>query len=272
MIAKLGVLAGGGDLPATVVQACRKSGREVFVLAFEGQTDPETLIGVEHSWSRLGAGEASLKALKESGVEELVLAGPIKRPSLSALRPDLRTARFFAKLGARAFGDDGMLSAVISLLEEEGFRVLGVDQILSHLVAQAKCYGRVGPDDLAMSDIRRGFAVAKALGAQDVGQAVVVQQGVVLALEAIEGTDALLRRCVDLRGEGPGGVLVKARKPGQESRVDLPTIGRRTVEGATAAGLRGIAVEAGCALVMDEAGVVEAADASGLFVIGLAPP
>jgi hypothetical protein len=128
------------------------------------------------------------------------------------------------------------------------------------------------PDAQAEDDIALGFRVVRALGALDIGQAAVVQQGLVLGLEAIEGTDALIARCAALRREGPGGVLVKAPKPGQERRADLPTIGRRTVEAAAAAGLRGIAVEAGASLVIDHAAVAVAADRAGLFVVGVAPP
>jgi DUF1009 family protein len=270
MAPKLGILAGSGDLPARVARVCQEAGREVFVLAFEGQTDPETVRGMDHVWSRLGAGATSLEALKAQGVAELVMAGPVKRPSLAALRPDLRTARFLAEAGARAFGDDGLLSAIIADLEREGFRVLGIDQILSELLAEAGCYGTVEPDAAARRDIERGLAVARALGEQDVGQAVVVQQGVVLGVEALEGTDALLARCAGLKVEGAGGVLVKVKKPNQERRADLPTIGWRTVERAAQAGLSGIAVEAGGTLVLDRDRVARTADAAGLFVVGLA--
>lgn len=267
---KLGIIAGAGVLPAKLVKVCREDGREVFVLAFEGQTDPATVAGVDHVWTRLGAGAGGLQALKAAAVEELVMAGPIKRPSLAALRPDLRTARFLAEAGVRAFGDDGLLSAIIDHLEQEGFRVLGVDQILGELLAEARCYGAHRPDAAARSDIRRGVEVAKSLGALDVGQAVVVQQGVVLGVEAIEGTDALLARAAELRLDAPGGVLVKVKKPKQERRADLPTIGWRTVEGAAGAGLAGIAVEAGGTLLVERERAVRDADAAGLFMIGLA--
>jgi DUF1009 family protein len=161
------------------------------------------------------------------------------------------------------------LSGIIRTLEAEGFTVLGVDELLKDLVAKAGTYGKVNPDEQSRRDIERGVAVARRLGEQDVGQAVVVQQGLVLAVEAIEGTDALLARAGELRREGPGGVLVKVKKPQQEERADLPSIGPRTVAGAQAAGLSGIAIEAGGGLVIDRARVVEAADAAGLFLIGL---
>ncbi len=270
MAGKLGIVAGGGDLPARLIEVCRERSRDVFVVALEGHTDPGTVKDVEHIWVRLGAASAALEPLRAAGVEELVMAGPVTRPSLSELRPNLRVARFFAKVGKRALGDDGLLRAVIGTLEEEGFRVLGVDEILGDLIAEAKTYGRHEPDAQAWRDIEQGIEVAKAIGAQDVGQAAVVQQGIVLGLEAVEGTDALLARCGEVRRDGPGGVLVKMMKPGQEHRADLPTIGTRTVTAAAAAGLRGIAVEAGGTLIVDAAKVAAAADEAGLFVIGIA--
>ena len=199
------------------------------------------------------------------------MAGPVRRPSLTELRPDLTTARFLARVGARALGDDGLLRAVIGLLEDEGFRVVGVHEILGDILAHEGTWGRHTPDAVAWRDIERGLRVATALGREDVGQAVVVQQGIVLGVEGIEGTDRLLARCGDLRRPGEGGVLVKIRKPAQDQRADLPTVGTRTVAGAKAAGLRGIAVEAGSTLVMDYDALVAEADAAGLFLHGLPP-
>ncbi len=270
MADKLGILAGSGELPARLVEACRLKGREAFVLAFEGHSDPESVAGVAHAWIRLGAAASAIEILKDVGVGELVMAGALARPSLAELRPNLRTAQWLARMGAKGLGDDGLLRAIVRTLEDEGFRVIGVDEILEHLVAEAKAYGRLIPDEEARADVEKGISVARALGSADVGQGVVVQQGIVLAVEAAEGTDALLQRAAGLRHEGPGGVLVKVRKPGQEDRVDLPTIGLRTVEGASAAGLRGIAVEAGGALVIDGDAVGATADAMGLFVVGVA--
>jgi DUF1009 family protein len=269
---RLGIVAGGGALPGRIAAACRASGRPHFVLALEGQADEAALGGAPDAWIRLGAAGRGIELLREAGVEELVLAGAVRRPSLAALRPDRRTALFLARVGRAAFGDDGLLRAVVKTLEEEGFRVVGPNDILRDLTAGEGAYGAHAPDAEAWADIERGIAVARALGALDVGQAAVVQQGVVLGVEAIEGTDALIARAAALRREGRGGVLVKVKKPGQETRVDLPVIGVRTVEGAAAAGLVGIAVEAGAALVVDREAVVAAADRAGLFVVGIKGP
>jgi DUF1009 family protein len=257
-------------LPQLLVEACRDQDRAVFVLAFEGFTADETTRDVEHAWVRLGAVGAALKKLRAASVDDLVLAGPIRRPSLADLRPDARALKFYARAGVKMMGDDGLLrSAIQALEEEEGFRVIGVDDVISGLTAELGCLGTHEPDETARRDIARGVDVLKALGAADIGQAVVVQDGIVLGVEAVEGTDALLDRCASLRREGPGGVLVKLCKPGQEKRADLPTIGPNTVSGAHKAGLRGIAVEAGVTLIMAREHVIKAADASELFLIGL---
>ena len=269
MAAKLGILAGSGELPLRVIDACRAAGRPVFVLGFSGAADPERFREVPHATIRLGAAAEGLRILRENGVEELVMAGPVRRPSLASLMPDWRAAKFFARIGLRALGDDGLLSAIIKELEIEGFRVVGVDSVLGGLIAPKGPIGRIEPDQQAKLDIARGLDVVRALGALDVGQAAVVQQGIVLGVEAVDGTDALIARACELRREGPGGVLVKLVKPGQERRADLPTIGIRTVEACARAGLRGIAVEAGASLIVDRAAVAAAADAAGLFVIGV---
>jgi DUF1009 family protein len=272
MAAKLGIIAGGGELPARLVEVCRANGRAVFVLAFEGQTDPATVAGVDHAWVRLGQVRPFLEALHGAGVEELVLIGPVKRPGLNQFGFDLRSAQFMAKVAAQGLGDDGLLSAVIRVLEDEGFTVIGADQVLVDLLAPLGPIGVGRPDAQAESDILRGLEVLRALGAVDLGQAVVVQQGIVLGVEADEGTDLLLARCAALAREGLGGVLVKIRKAGQERRVDLPTLGVETVAGAVRAGLRGIAVEADGSLIVDRTAVTAAADAAGIFLCGVEAP
>lgn len=269
----LGIIAGNGALPRRLVESCRAAGRPVFVLAFEGEADQTTVAGVPHAWCRLGAAATALDLLHANAVTELVLAGGIRRPSLSALRPDWRAAKFFARVGYRALGDDGLLSAVVKELEREGFRVIGAEELLASddLLGEG-ALGHCRPSAQACADIERGLRLARAIGALDIGQAVVVQQGLVLGVEAAEGTDGLLRRCAELRREGPGGVLVKAAKPGQEQRVDRPTIGPQTVILAAAAGLQGIAAEAGMTLVVDRAEIIRAADRAGLFVVGVVAP
>ncbi|HTV89872.1 MAG TPA: UDP-2,3-diacylglucosamine diphosphatase LpxI [Stellaceae bacterium] len=265
----LGIIAGGGSLPRRLIARCRDEGRAVFVLALEGAAEAPTVAGVPHAWCRIGAAAAGLDMLRAQGVSELVLAGGINRPTLAMLRPDWRAAKFLARVGYRALGDDGLLSAIVKELEREGFCVTGADRLLGDAELPEGALGAVMPDADAAADIGRGLRLARAIGALDIGQAVVVQQGLVLGVEAIEGTDGLLRRSAGLRRAGPGGVLVKVAKPAQESRADRPTIGPQTVALAAECGLVGVAAEAGATLLLDRAEVVRRADAAGIFVVGV---
>ncbi len=274
MAGKLAVLAGGGPLPAEVVGAARAAGREVFVLAFEGETDPTVVEDVPHQWVALGAVGGALRALHAAEAEDVVMIGPVRRPSLATMKLDWRGLQVLTRLGlglglGAGFGDDRLFKAIVGELEGEGFRVIGADEVVDQLLAPEALLTQAAPDPAAARDIAHGIEVAMRLGELDVGQAVVVQQGLVLGVEAVEGTDQLLARCASLRRDGPGGVLVKLKKPKQERRADLPTIGPGTVRAAAAAGLAGIAVHAGNCLIIERACVVEAADRVGLFVIGV---
>ena len=267
---KLGILAGGGQLPVSIIEQCRADGRDCFIVAFKGQTPEATVEGTPHAWVRLGAGGAAVRRLREAHVQDLVMAGSIRRPSLAALRPDAWGLRFFLRSGTALLGDNALLSALAKALEEEGFRIVGADSLVPDLLAAPGVWGRVQPDEDARRDMAVALAAARRIGVADRGQAAVARGGQVIGLEGREGTDALLVRRVAPLARGRAGVLVKAKKPDQERRVDLPTIGISTVEHAARAGLAGIAVEAGSSFVLDRAGVVKAADAAGLFVMGIA--
>ncbi|MSO70788.1 MAG: LpxI family protein [Alphaproteobacteria bacterium] len=272
MHSKLGIVAGGGSLPGKILDACRATGREAFILALENHAEPALVANAPHAWVRLGAIGTALQILRDNGVAELVIAGKVGRPSLADLRPDGRALRFLAS-GLLSGGDDALVKAVIRELEhKEGFRVIGAQDLLAGEIASLGRIGTHAPDTMAESDIARGVAVARAMGAVDLAQSVVVQQGIVLGVEAVEGTDALLERTGALRRGGPGGVLVKLPKPNQELRVDMPVIGIRTIERAASAGLRGVAVAAGATLILQRDAVIAAADQAGLFLIGLATP
>ncbi len=266
---KLGIVAGQGRLAAHLINACKATGRSFFVLALDGHADGAALGDVPQGWIRLGDGGKGIELLHGAKIEELVFAGGVRRPSLKELRPDKRAAKFLAKLGRAWIGDNSVLSAVVREMEGEGFRVIAPETLLEEFVAREGSYGALTPDAAAREDIERGVAVARALGSLDVGQAVIVQQRVVLGVEGAEGTDALIARCGPLHRDGPGGVLVKICKSGQERRVDLPAIGPATVDGAAKSGLRGIAVEAGGALMFEPDELARAADAAGVFVIAI---
>ena len=238
-------------------------------MAFEGATDQETVSQVEHCWARLGAVGRIIGWLREHEAEELVLAGRMARPSWSTVRPDWRGLKMLPKILSGSQGDDAVLTLAIGELEAEGFRVVGVHDVLPGALAESGAMGLIQPDATALTDIARGVEVARALGAADVGQAVIVQQGVVLGVEAAEGTDALIKRCAGLRRDGSGGVLVKCAKPAQDSRADLPSIGPETVRGAVETGLRGIAVSAGASLILERAETLVQADRNALFVYGI---
>jgi len=268
----LGILAGGGALPGRVAAAATAAGRTVFLVGLEGFAEAAVLAPYPHAYVRLGAAGRVLQLLRQHNCRDLVIVGPVKRPSLFDLRPDAEGARILARIGRAAFaGDDGLLAALVQVLADEGFRVLGAHEILTEVLAPAGLLTRTAPDAEAMSDLARGIAVLQALGAADVGQACVVQQGIVLAVEAVEGTDAMLARCAGLARPGPGGLLVKLAKPGQDRRADLPTIGPHTVRAAAAAGLRGIAFEARGTMLTDRPAMIEAAEERGLFLLGVEP-
>jgi DUF1009 family protein len=265
----LGIIAGGGYLPRQLIDSCLREGRAVFVVAVEGETDPATVEGIPHAWLRLGAMGEALAQFRNAGAQELVLAGKINRPSLSSLRPDAAGAKLLARLGLSLFGGDATIfKTIVAFLEEQGFRVVGIDDLLRDLVAPEGPLGKILPDKQSQKDIETGARVVKAIGALDIGQAVIVKSGLVLGVEAAEGTDALIERCATLKGEGKGGVLVKARKPMQEKRVDLPTIGLQTLDLVHKAGFAGIAVEANHSIVVGRREVIRTADTMGLFVIG----
>lgn len=268
---RLGIVAGGGTLPKRLIDACRASARPFFVVALEGQADPGALANVPHAWVRLGAAGDAIAHLRSEGCTELVFAGSVRRPSLANLRPDGWTAWFLARTGAFVLGDDGLLAALVRTLErEEGFRVVGAETVLPELLARAGAYGRLAPSAEDETDVAQAVAAALDLGARDLGQAAVARDGYVIALEHTDGTDAMLARLAeDPAPRPPRGVLAKVRKPGQEARVDLPAVGPETVRLAARAGLRGIVIEAGGALVADAAELARAADEAGLFVAGV---
>jgi DUF1009 family protein len=266
----LGIIAGGGPLPGQVAEAALAGGRAVFITALEGFAEPGVVAPYPHRFFRLGAVGAIRAALIEQNCRDIVMIGPVKRPSLLALRPDAEGAKLVARIGRAAFaGDDGLLAAIIRTLNDDGFRVLGAHDILADVLGPEGLLTQTGPDAAAMADVKRGLAVLAMLGAADIGQACVVQQGIVLAVEAVEGTDAMLSRIPAVARPGPGGVLVKCAKPGQDRRADLPTLGVATIRNAAAAGLRGIAFEAGGTILADRTAMIAAADEAGLFLTGV---
>lgn len=269
---KLGIIAGGGSLPQLLINYCLDNKREFFVLAIEGNADKAIFNPfIPHKWIRIGQAGTGFKLLHEQNVEEVVMIGTIKRPTLADLVPDLRTTAFFAKIGLKSLGDDGILRALVKEIEAEKMRVVGIHEVLPDLLVKDGVLTKAKPDKQAQADIKRGVEVALELGRLDVGQSVIVQQGLVLGVEGIEGTDELIKRCATYKRKGEGGVLVKLRKPQQDMRIDLPTIGVKTIEQLHLAGMRGIAVHSGNALIVDEPKVVALANKYGIFIKGITP-
>ncbi|HOO82522.1 MAG TPA: UDP-2,3-diacylglucosamine diphosphatase LpxI [Alphaproteobacteria bacterium] len=268
-LSRIGIIAGGGALPRMLIAACQDRGIEPFIVAFEGQTDPETPDGLDHIWVHLGATRKVIRTLRKSGIRDLVMLGSIRRPSLSELKPDFKTVEFFAKEGWKSLGDDSLLRALRRFLEGEGFTLHGAQEFIPELLAPEGVIGRIKPHAAQRRDIARGIEVLKALSRQDVGQAAVVQNGHVLGIEGAEGTDGLIRRCGDLKRKGHGAVLVKLCKDTQDQDLDLPTIGPHTVDNIIQSGFSGLAVHAGKSFISQIDDVREKADSAGVFVIGI---
>jgi DUF1009 family protein len=274
---KLGLIAGGGGLPVEIAQHCERSGRPLFVIRLKGFAGQGL---AEYAGAEVGLAEIGkcLKALKRAGCRSICLAGQVSRPDFTSLAPDLRGLMLLPKVIAAATkGDDALLRLLIGEFEKEGFAVEGAHEVMDDLSLQAGPLGARTPTDDELADAMKALEVARAIGRLDVGQAAVVSSGLVLAVEAQEGTDALLARVADLpahlkgRAGAGAGVLAKAPKPIQETRVDLPTIGLATVQAVARAGLAGIVGEAGHLLVLDREAVIELADELGVFILGVEP-
>lgn len=275
----LAVVAGGGRLPLEVARAVAATGRPVilFRIAEEADTPPDD--GLESHTFGYGEIGRFLATLERRGVRRIAFAGTIaRRPDLSSLAADLGTLRRLPRiLKAIVGGDDTVIRKVLALFEAEGYEVVGLADAAPALLAPQGPIGALAATAADRADIATGTRLLAATASFDVGQAVVVAAGRVLAVEAAEGTDAMLARCASLRAagraraKGPAGVLVKLPKDGQDRRTDLPVVGLRTVEAAIAAGLKGIAVAAGGTIVVERADAVAAADAAGLFLEGIAP-
>ncbi|MDE2601329.1 MAG: UDP-2,3-diacylglucosamine diphosphatase LpxI [Bradyrhizobium sp.] len=272
----IGLVAGGGAMPFAVADSLVARGISPVLFALRGACDPARVQRFRHHWISVGQLGRAMRLFRSENCRDLVFIGILVRPALSEIRLDWGTLRVLGRvLAAFRGGDDHLLSGIGGILEQDGFRMVGIKDVAPDLLMPEGCLTRITPDRNASADIALGREVLSALGPYDVGQAVIVIDGHVIGVEDIEGTDSLLARVARLRSEGRiraatrRGVLVKAPKRGQDLRFDLPTVGVRTVEGASGAGLAGIAIAAGNAIVAEPQAMIEAADAAGVFVIGL---
>jgi DUF1009 family protein len=271
----LAIICGGGALPLAAAKAAREGGRDVFLVGLIGSA-PIEIEAFPHLWVRLGELGKLFSALAERSVEDLAILGAVSRPEFADLKLDWGAVKRAADI-ARIFrgGDNNLLAGVARIFEREGFRIVGPRDFAPALLAPTGAIvGRCPEND---SDMTLGAALLGAISPFDVGQGVVVANARVLAVEAAEGTDAMLARIADMRAsrrlrlKGRVGVFVKAAKRGQDMRLDLPTIGPRTIEAAARAELAGIAIAAGEVLIADRPALTSAAEQAGLYIIGWAP-
>jgi len=270
---RLAIIAGGGEVPLLIAQGEAGAGRKPFIVEVAGFADQDysTYERVAYPVTKIGGMQ---KAMKEAGCDAVCFIGRISRPDFKSLMGlDTAAMALLPKITQAArYGDDALMRVIIDSFEKKGLRAVGADQAFASLVPQAGVLGNIEPDGAALSDIEKALRIARAIGAHDIGQGAVVANGLILAVEAQEGTDSMLARVADLpddiRGKADGrvGVLAKTPKPQQERRIDLPTIGLQTIEGVSRAGLAGIAIHAGNALIprMDE--TIAAANAAGVFI------
>jgi DUF1009 family protein len=272
----LAIVCGGGSLPFAVAEAARRQGRGVVLFALRGWADPDRVATYPHHWVRIGQLGRFCRTARREGCRDVVFIGSIVRPSLWQIWPDLTAMRVMPRAIAMfRGGDDHLMSGVVKVFEELGFRPIGAHEIAPEILVPEGAAGRFQPSAGNLADIALGLDLLHAIGRFDVGQATVVAGGHVLAVEAAEGTDEMLAEVAELRRKGrirsSGGVLVKAPKPGQDRRVDLPSIGPKTIAGAARAGLAGIAVIAGEAIIAEPALVTQAADRERMFIVGMRP-
>jgi DUF1009 family protein len=270
------VVCGGGSLPATVADALVGQGRGVVMFPLHGWADPAAVERFRHHWIHIGQLGRFSRLARSEGCRDLVLIGTLVRPTIQQLRLDIETLRVMPRI-IRAYrgGDDHLLSGIGRILEDYGFRLVGAHEVAPQILAPLGHVGRFAPTPRDEADITRGLALLAATGPFDVGQAAVVADGRVLAVEAAEGTDHMLAHIAEMRRGGRirsaagTGVLVKAPKPSQDRRFDLPTVGPSTVEHIAAAGLAGLAVVAGGVIIVEPARVMALADKANIFVAGV---
>jgi len=271
----LAIIAGGGPVPRIVADAAARAGRPVFIAGIAGEAG-EDIAAYPHEMLKWGQFGRLMALLAEHGTREIVMIGTVNaRPELRDLKLDLGAVALMARVaGLLMRGDNDLLSGLIGLLNERGYAVVGAHEVAPELVAGEGRLGAHGPDRDMLRDVKRAMRAARAIGAIDAGQAAVAMNGLVVALEAYEGTDRMIERVAQLREigrirlKGRVGVLAKCAKPQQDLRVDMPTIGVRTVRGVAAAGLAGIAVESGRVMIVDRPAVIDLANREGIFIVG----
>src|SRR5215468_9205401 len=272
----LAMLCGGGSLPLAVAEKVTRSGRSVLLFPLRGAAEGTAVERFPHHWLHIGQIGRFMRLARAAGCRDVVFIGSLVRPSLWQVHPDLKGLSVLPRvIAAYRGGDNHLLTGMGKVLEHDGFRLLGAHEVAPDILIPEGTLGRVQASERDRADIALGLDYLQTAGKFDIGQAVVVAGLHVLAVEAAEGTDAMLARVAEMRASGRvraprgAGTLVKAPKPAQDRRFDLPSIGPRTVEGVIGAGLAGIAVVAGSSIVAEAEQLVSAADRANIFVLGV---
>ena len=266
---KIAIIAGNGSIPFYLVEECINQNREYCLIIIEDhgkelleKYNPDFIV----SLSKMGK---AINFVKGLNIKDIVMVGSIKRPSLTNLIPDLWTAKFLARISANIGGDDSILSRLTKALENEGFNIIAPEDIIPSLLCPSGTLGKYKPNNINRNDILSGSKIAKIIGSNDIGQSIVMENGLVLAVEAAEGTDNMIKRSKYLKKEEKGGVLIKVIKPQQDKRIDRPVIGLNTLKSVWEAGLDGIAIEKDEILILNINEVIKYANKKGLFIEGI---
>jgi DUF1009 family protein len=276
----IGIICGGGDYPRLIAKTCIEKNIDFCLLFINGCTDifPQTLYNdllypecsMPALTINLGEIETAIDFFKTNNVDKIIFAGHIKRPNFKDLSLDKKGASWLLKLGKAIFsGDDALLRAIVKLLNDDGFEIISGTDLIDDVFVSAGILTSKAPSDSEYFDIKKGFQAAKTLGALDIGQSVIVHDGLILGVECIEGTDNLIERCADLRKSSTGGILVKASKPEQDKRLDLPTIGVNTINLLKKHEFSGVAIEAEKCIVLNKKLVIEQANDFSMFFIAV---
>lgn len=265
---KLGLIAGNGFLPKKIIEHCLHNDRQIIVVSIDPEPD-DIISKIPNIQLNISSVGKAIKFFNSHDVQEIVFAGGLIRPKLSELRPDASGIKLLSRITKAKFnGDNKLLSTILDFFEEEGFSIIGAHEIVTDLLAPKGVIGKMKPTKGQLSDIEVGVKIAKSIGELDIGQAVIVQDKTIIGVEAIEGTDNLIKRCKELQFKKQGAILVKTKKPNQDQRIDLPTVGVKTVLNAHQNNLSAIAIEAGQSLIIDKEQVIKTANKHNILLIG----
>lgn len=265
-LTSLAILSGNGKLPDYLANYYQNQGTSIFIIDYN--CDQNWYEDFDHISLKLGQVGKLLKELNTRKVNDVCLIGGLDRPALKALKPDFEGAKFLTSLATKNLGDDGLLSFVKQYLENKGLNVHGFHELMPHFIAPKGCLTRKKPSKNDHKDIEYGIEICSQIGKADIGQSVIIQDGLILGVEAIEGTDQLIRRCSDYKAQESGGVLVKMIKPDQDPSLDMPTIGINTLKNLHDAGFAGVAYSSDKTILVDQDALIDLADQYDLFLIG----